>query len=154
MQSRPRASKQNTNLIKLDLLPLPNRGKCTKSSDLANSNAAFLGALHASVDDGQQSSAGGGGKQQSVVSDGSFIMDATPNIHLKHNNKVTTPQSSDVDAAFLLDVHRGESYSTQGSSSGFTTNNYSSSSQDSGTFVFKGPSSTKVDQSTSTSTQE
>jgi len=154
MQSRPRASKQNTNLIKLDLLPVPNRGKGTKSSDLANSNAAFLGALHASVDDGQQSSAGGGGKQQSVVSDGSFIMDATPNIQLKHNNKVTTPQSSDVDAAFLLDVHRGESYSTQGSSSGFTTNNYSSSSQDSGTFVFKGPSSTKVDQSTSTSTQE
>ena len=108
IQSRPR--------------PSSNRGR-GKSSDLENSNAAFLGALHASVDDEPQ------GKQQSVYS---------------------TPQSSDVDAAFLMDVHRGDS-----SSSSFPTSN--KSEQDSGTFVFKGGTSSstnKSDRSTSTASQD
>ena len=110
-----------------------------KSSDLATSNAAFLGALHASVDDDQS----GKQQQQGVIAadDGSFSMGPTPSIQRKHSSK--NAAASDADAAFLMDVHRNESYTSQGSFQGGGNHkmDFSSGSQDSsGTFVFKGPS--------------
>ena len=135
----------------------PSRGG-KKSSDLATSNAAFLGALHASVDDDQVGKQQQQQQQSAVIATdgGSFNMDATPNIQRKHHSKNST--ASDADAAFLMDVHRSESYASQGSFQGGGGNNnkmeYSSGSQDSGTFVFKGPSpsSTKADHQSASST--
>lgn len=105
-------------------------GNSNNNSDLVNANAAFLGALHASVDDGGGEDEGGGGNVggQSSAAAGSFIMDSTPNVRRK--NKFTTPQSSsDVDAAFLMGTHN--------------KTDHSSSTQDSGTFVFKAPTTAK-----------
>ena len=74
---------------------------------------------------GGEDEGGGGnvGGQRSAAA-GSFIMDSTPNVSRK--SKFTTPQSSsDVDAAFLMGTHN--------------KTDHSSSTQDSGTFVFKAP---------------
>lgn len=103
----------------------PSNREGKKSSNLATSNAAFLGALHASVDDDRS------GKQQQQH-------------HHSHNST-----ASDADAAFLMDVHRSESGSFHGGGASGNNSKMDYSSDSSGTFVFKGsnPSSTKADHS-------
>ena len=114
------------------------------TSELANSNAAFLGALFASVD-GEH---GEKHNKSAIAADGSFIMRSTPNVSRSQHTKTSIPQStSDANAAFLEDIHRGESYSSKSNFSAGNTE-HSSNTQDSGTFVFKGSSNSSQESGT------